>query len=261
MIKIILGALNEAQNLKILLPEICDQMQKLKLDFEIILCIDASSDDSQEIILAQKNTYPIRILDFCKEKGLGKAIKRLFLDVINNSQDEDVIISMDADNTHFPRQIEEIIDYFKQNSQTEVLILSRFCNNSKIIDFPFRRILISKTTSFLLQIVFGIKRVSGGKIKDYSSGYRAYKAYKVKELYQKLGDDFIRQNDFTHTCELLINFDKINAKFDEIGLYYDYGKKIGASKLRFFENARSLLKLMAKKMFSRLGFFTKTAIF
>jgi dolichol-phosphate mannosyltransferase len=244
MIKIILCALNEVQNLKILLPEINAQMKRINLPYQILICLDGSSDDSKEYILTQKNSYPIEILPQINEKGLGKAMKRLFLKAASTSNDNELIISMDADNTHFPSQIEDLIT----KNKGDVVILSRFCKESKMLGFPFYRILISKTTSFVMRLFFGIRDIENKKIKDYSSGYRCYRVKSIKKLIEEFGDNFITNQDFTYTCELLINLDKIGAKFQELPLHYDYSKKIGESKLRFFSNAKSLLRLIYQRI-------------
>jgi len=237
LIKIILCALNEAQNLETLLPNINREMQKIDRDYEIIICLDASNDNSEKIILAQKNSYPIRILDFLAQKGLGNAYKRVFLEIIKTANPNDIAISLDADNTHNPNQI-------------DILIVSRFCKDSKINGFPLYRFFISKTTSILLQFFFNIKKISGRKVKDYSSGYRAYKIKKLQELYKKYGENFILEKNFIYTCEILLKMSKIDAKIDEIALNYDYGRKIGKSKLKIIQNLWSLLKLIVRNTYT-----------
>ena len=249
MIKIILCALNEAQNLETLLPNINREMQKIDRDYEIIICLDASNDNSEKIILAQKNSYPIRILDFLAQKGLGNAYKRVFLEIIKTANPNDIAISLDADNTHNPNQITQIISYFEKNS-LDILIVSRFCKDSKINGFPLYRFFISKTTSILLQFFFNIKKISGRKVKDYSSGYRAYKIKKLQELYKKYGENFILEKNFIYTCEILLKMSKIDAKIDEIALNYDYGRKIGKSKLKIIQNLWSLLKLIVRNTYT-----------
>ncbi len=245
MIKIILCALNEAQNLEKLIPNIALELNKLNRDFEIIICLDGSYDNSEDLILTLKKSYPIRILNILNQKGLGVASKRLFLDVINNCDNNDIIISFDADNTHNPNQLEEIINHFEKNS-LDVLIASRFCKNSVTIGFPAYRFFISKSTSIVMQTIFGIKKINNKRLKDYSSGYRAYNINKLKQLYKTFGDNFITERNFIYTCEILLNINKIGAKFDEIALNYNYGQKIGESKLKIMQNMKSLIALILR---------------
>lgn len=256
MIKIILCALNEAQNLTDLLPNIIREVKKITSDYEIIICLDGSSDESEQIIADfQKQSYPIKIIEPQNQRGLGLAYKRIFLNIIKNCNDEDLIISLDADCTHNPSQIKDLINLCRDKN-LDLAIASRFCPDSVTNGFPLHRKLISKITSLVLQTIFPIKKVSKSNLQDYSSGYRAYKAKKLKELYKIHQDKFITEQDFIYTCEILLNIAKTDAKIEELPLIYDYDKKIGKSKLKIAKNSQGLLKLIARQL-TKKSFTTK----
>ena len=235
MIKILLCCLNEAENLQKLLPNLEREMQLVKRDFEIWFCLDGTSDASLEVIKEFSPRIKIKVLPQINQRGLGLAYKRLFLEVIADSSNSDLIITLDADSTHNPNQISSMIEHFEKNA-LDFLVASRFCGNSVMDDFPLHRQLISKSTSLLLQNIFAVKKISGEKLQDYTSGYRIYRAQKLKELFEKEKNNFITEPEFTYTCELLIKLSRVNSRFDEIAISYDYGKKIGASKLRIMRN-------------------------
>lgn len=245
MIKVIFCAFNEEDNLKQFIPNLDKELKIINQNYEIIACLDGSSDGSLELINNFQKTIPIKALPIINSRGLGIAYKRVFLDIIKNSDDQDLIISLDADNTHNPNQFKEMVDYFNDNS-LEVLVASRFCNNSTMVNFPLYRQLISKSISILLQFLFPIKRNSNGaKLQDYTSGYRIYKVKRLKELFAIYDNDFIKEPEFTYTCEFLIKLSFLkNIKIDEIALSYNYDKKIGQSKLRIFRNFYRLLILL-----------------
>lgn len=207
------------------------------------MCIDGTIDRSPRVIAEFQKSHKITILPKKNQRGLGLAYKRLFLEVIKNSADEDLIISLDADNTHNPKQLSAMIEHFRKNS-LDFLVASRFCGNSVMADFPIHRQFISKSTSLLLQNIFAIKKISGEKLQDYSSGYRIYRSEKLKKLYTKEKDNFITEPEFTYTCELLIKLARIGSRLDEIPLFYDYGKKVGKSKLRIGRNFWRLLVML-----------------
>jgi dolichol-phosphate mannosyltransferase len=243
MIKIIFCCLNEEESLKTLLPNLFKEMDLVKRDFEVIFCLDGTNDNSSSIINQFQNSYKIKILPQINQRGLGLAYKRLFLEVINNSKNDDLVISFDADNTHNPNQIGEMIKHFEKNS-LDFLVASRFCGNSVMADFPAHRQLISKSTSLLLQNIFAAKKIDGTKLQDYTSGYRIYRVKKLKELFAKEGNQFISEPEFTYTCELLIKLSRLNSRLDEIPLSYDYGKKLGKSKLRIARNFYRLIVML-----------------
>lgn len=246
LIKIIFCAYNEEQSLPEFIHNLTHELHILNREFEIIVCLDGSQDSSWEILNEAKKSHPITILEVKNQRGLGLAYKRLFLHVIENSSDDDLIISLDADNTHNPKQIKEMVEHFEKNL-LDFLVAARFCGKSVMKEFPIHRQFISKSISILLQILFPIRNISGTKLQDYTSGYRIYKTDKLKKLFAIHKDKFITEPEFTYTCELLINLSRLKPRVDEIAISYDYSKKIGKSKLRIFRNFRRLIILLMKE--------------
>ena len=246
MIKIILCAFNEAKNIQKLIPSIIHEFELMQREFEIIFCLDCSTDNSVEIIENFKNKCLITILPIDNQRGLGLAYKKAFLHVIFNAKPEDLIISFDADCTHNPSQLKNMIKVFDEKN-LDFMVASRFVNSSSIAHFPQYRKLISLSISLFLQTLFPIKN-SQNKIKDYTSGYRIYKNNILQKLYKKLATKFITETDFTCLIEILIklNQQKLLNNFEEYPIQYEYGEKIGASKLRLSRNFYRLIILSIK---------------
>ena len=190
MLKIILCAFNEEQNLQILLSDLTEQLELLQREFEIIFCLDGSNDNSLKIISLFSEKYKITILPIENQRGLGIAYKKIFKYLLNNFHDEDLIISLDADNTHNTKQIPSMIEKF-ENNKLDLLIASRFFDKSLISSFPIYRQMISKITSIILQNLFKVKNINQKNILDYTSGYRIYSSKIIKKLYEKYHDNFI----------------------------------------------------------------------
>lgn len=244
MIKIVLCALNEAQNLKKLITNLAYELRSADREFEIILCIDGSDDESFSLLSDFQKFHPLKILEVKNVRGLGPACNRVYLAAIENAQNDDLVIYLDSDNTHNPGQIHEMLEHFKAND-LDVLIASRFCDKSTMETFPLHRKFISIVASILLSNVVGLKKISGEKLLDYTSGYRIYKAEKLKKLSDLYGN-IISEPDFTSTCELILKLGRINSRIDEVPLIYDYSQKIGKSKLRIFRNSCNLFALLFK---------------
>jgi dolichol-phosphate mannosyltransferase len=246
LIKIILCAFNEAKNIEKLIPSIIHEFELMQRKFEIIFCLDCSTDNSVEIIEKFKKLCPILILPIENQRGLGLAYKKALLHVIFNSEPDDLIISFDADCSHNPSQLNQMLKIFDEKN-LDFMVASRFVDNSSISHFPYYRKFISKTISIFLQNIFPIKN-QDTKIKDYTSGYRIYKNNNLQNLYKKIGINFIQEKDFTCLIELLIKLKKYNLinNFAEFPIKYTYGDKIGASKLRLFHNFYHLIFLTLK---------------
>lgn len=245
MIKIIFCAFNEEQSLKKLLVNLTHELESAEKSFEIVVCLDGTTDNSPELLEEFQKFHPIKILPLKNERGLGLAYKRIFLDIIANSDDNDLVVSLDADNTHDVEQIPQMIQYVVENN-LDVLVASRFVDKSVMADFPKYRRTMSKAISLTLQTLFPIRKINGKKLQDYTSGYRVYRVRKLRELFDLKKDEFITEPEFTYTCELLIKLSRVKSRIDEIAISYDYGQKIGASKLRIFRNFRRLVLLIFK---------------
>ncbi len=243
LIKVIFAALNEEKNLPKLIADINSSFNYINIRYQIIICIDASNDRSFEILSELQKQYPIKILEFKNQRGLGLAFKRLIKEATLDSDDQDLVISLDADNSHACSQIAEMVKYFN-NNDLDFLVASRFCSNSSSKGFPLYRQLISKSVSILLQILFPIIKKSGGRLKDYTSGFRIYGTKILKKSLEIYGDDYIKEPEFTYTCEFLIKLAKINAIIDETPISYNYDQKIGKSKLKIGKNFLRLMILI-----------------
>ena len=90
MIKIILCAYNEEQNIRKLLTDLTQQLELLQREFEIIFCLDGSKDNSEAIISDFSKDFKINILPKENKRGLGLAYKKIFLYVLKNSNEEDL---------------------------------------------------------------------------------------------------------------------------------------------------------------------------
>jgi len=246
LIKIIICAYNEEQNLQKLLTDLTQQLELLQREFEIIFCLDGTNDNSKTIISIFSQKYKITILPESNKRGLGIAYKKAFLHVIYNCDPSDIIVSFDADFSHNPSQLKEMLGIF-ENKKLDFMVASRFVDKSSMILFPLYRKLISKSISIFLQNIFPIKN-NNNQIKDYSSGYRIYQNEILQNLHKKIGINFITEKDFTCLIEILIklNKNKLINNFEEFAIKYEYGNKIGASKLRLFYNFYRLTILSIK---------------
>lgn len=268
MIIIALAALNEATNLEKIIVEFSSEICKLQSDNNkisqrdlelkqyiphFIICIDGSSDNSQEIISKLQDVYPITLLPPQNTRGLGLAFGRIFDYFLNNYHKGDILITLDADLTHQSADLSKLMMAFKTEKH-DLIIGSRFCNGSKISGFPLFRIFISRSVAILLKILTFIITKEKSKINDYTSGYRIYKFEKLQEL-QTLAiskkESLIEEVHFTYTVEILLKLIRLKANIYEVGIDYCYKNKIGKSKLNFFNNFVGLISLILRFFFMK----------
>ena len=85
---------------------------------------------------------------------------------------------MDADFSHDPEELKEKIEFFKKN-ELDMLIASRYIDNSKIINWPLSRRILSKFANKLARMLLGVP------VSDYTNGFRFYSKKAVKLILSK----------------------------------------------------------------------------
>ena len=73
-------------------------------------------------------------------------------------------------------------------------------------------------------------------VKDYTSGYRAYRAGIIKKANNFYHKNFLQEKDFVIQLEILYKLSKFNPRTTEVPLILRYDKKYGKSKLKIVKN-------------------------
>ena len=139
---IVIPTLNESENVKKVLPKVFDTQANIA-SYEIhVLIVDGDSNDgTQETIEKLQETYSTLKIIVCKKRGLGEAYKAGFSHAIETLNPE-LIFEMDADGQHDPKMIPLFIELIQHDF--DCIIGSRFASGGQLINFSFRRKLISK---------------------------------------------------------------------------------------------------------------------
>jgi dolichol-phosphate mannosyltransferase len=237
---IVLPIYNEASSLSELLREFENLLAELKDEAEIIAVNDGSTDATPAILEEAAQTLPLHVVNHSENLGLGQAIKTGLKNALEISEDDDdVIVNMDADNTHSPRYIPEMVR--KIRAGADVVIASRYQPGSKEVGVPAMRRLISRGARMVFRVFLNLPGV-----KDYTCGYRAYRAGLVRRAMEKFGDKIITRNGFACTDEILLNFATLTDNLTEIPFVLRYDMKRGRSKMQLGLTIIETLKMLFK---------------
>ena len=173
---------NEEHQIENSIKEIKKSLDPNKYNYEIVIIDDGSTDKTADI--ARKNGVT-KIISLKRNIGLGFAFNEGRKFAYDN--DVDVLINTDADNQYKAEYIEKLIEHLK-NSKTDIVVGVR--KFDEINHF-------SKTKKFLQKLGSRVVRiVSGQKISDASSGFRAYNKDAIKRLRV--------DSNYSYTLETLI---------------------------------------------------------
>mgnify|MGYP001322646934 FL=1 len=117
---------------------------------------------------------------------------------------------MDSDFSHKPSELKRNIKKLVRE-ELDLLIGSRYLNDSKIINWPINRIIFSSLANLILEFLFQLK------INDYTNGYRFYSKKAVNILINK--KNFVSR-EFLILSETLLIFKQENLKIKEIKSFF-----------------------------------------
>ncbi|OGT09891.1 MAG: hypothetical protein A2X77_04800 [Gammaproteobacteria bacterium GWE2_42_36] len=227
MIYILLPAYNEEKSFNYLLPKLDSFFkEKLKQNYHLIVCDDGSKDGTLRELNSFQKVLSMTIIQHKINRGLGETIRDLFEKVTEMADDNDIIVRMDCDDTHEPEFIKGLID--KLNEGFDVVIASRFVEGGGQSGLSAYRAFISKSANLFMKCFFPIKG-----LKEYSSGFRAYRGKILKHAIKIYGNDFIQLKGlgFTCTLEKIVKLKMIGARFGESPFILHYDQKKSESKM------------------------------
>lgn len=105
---------------------------------------------------------------------------------------------------------------------------------------PAHRNVLSAGVGLLLRLRFGLPGV-----RDYSCGYRTYRAALLQRALAAYGVRLIESQGFVVMTELLVKLAPFSPRVVEIPLDLRYDRKVGGSKMPTMRTVAGYLRLMA----------------
>lgn len=238
-----LPAYNEEESLPSLLERIGEAFADSNLPYGVIIVNDGSRDRTEQIAEEYTLQMPIYLVNHPVNKGLGVTIRDGLREAVERGEDRDIILTMDADNTHPPGLIARMVQMIHEGC--DVVIASRFQSGSSVTGVPWNRHLLSFGARGLFTLFFPTWGV-----RDYTSGFRAYRVSVVRQAFEKYGDDFVGETGFSCMADILLKLRKMGCLFGEAPLRLRYDLKGGESKMKVFKTIGLTLKLLFRSRFS-----------
>jgi len=237
--RVVLPAYNEEASLGDLLDRIAETMVAHHLPFEVTVVDDGSADSTGEIAREAAARMPLRLLRNDPNQGLGFTIRRGLRAAAEHASPDDRIVTLDADLTQDPAYIPAMLSALDE-TPADVVIASRYQRGSGIEGVPALRRLLSYGASFAVMLVRPIRGV-----RDYSCGFRAYRAAVIQWGFQTHGDNFVSERGFACMLEIAERL-RGHATFIEVPFVLHYGAKRKESAIKILPTIRAYLRVLRR---------------
>ncbi len=189
-IAVVIPTYNEKHTLPSLIESLFEKIKPVVEDLHVVVVDDSSPDGTADLArnLAAK-FQKITVIQRPSKTGLGAAYKHGFKHVLQNL-DSNLVVQMDADNSHEPSEIAIMIDKI---SDHDFVIASRHLPGSSIIGWGVGRQIIHSVAGVIAKICAKID------IEDSTSGFRMFK----RETLEQIELDSIESDGFAFQIEVL----------------------------------------------------------
>lgn len=238
---VVLPAYNESENLPALLDGFRrTQEDAYNLDLRILVVDDASTDQTGDV--ARRGYGDLSVEVFRNEHNLGLAdtFMRGMMLAADRAGADDIILCMDADNSHSPGLTVRMLRDIREGR--DVVIASRYQPGAVVRGVPLPRRMLSYGMSILFRCLLPIEGV-----KDYSCGYRAYRAAFLKKALAEQGHNLFIGEGFSCMAGILLALRRQGAICGEVPIILRYDQKAGGSKMKVIRTIGRTLRLLARE--------------
>jgi len=162
-LSVIIPALNESENLPLCLEELSQELLDHKINHEILVVDDGSTDNTPTLLedMAVQNPA-VRFLRNDGENGFGRAV-RIGLSEFTG----DAVAIMMADRSDSPS---DLVNYWsKLQEGYECVFGSRFIKGSKVYDYPKIKLLVNRLVNTMIRYAFRIET------NDITNAFKIYR--------------------------------------------------------------------------------------
>jgi dolichol-phosphate mannosyltransferase len=222
---VIIPTYNEIENIE----SIIGAVFALPVEFDILIVDDGSPDGtgSQVELLISKFPDRLFLMKRPQKSGLGTAYIAGFKWALNRSYE--YILEMDADFSHPPAKLVELMESCASGN-ADVSVGSRYIPGGGVVNWPFLRLLLSKSASIYVQWITGMK------VKDPTAGFVCYS----RKVLEQIELDKIRFVGYAFQIEMKYNAFKLGYRIKEIPIIFPDRVK-GKSKMNILIIREALL--------------------
>lgn len=244
MIWVIFPAFNEEKVIRPTLLALWQAYRERPEPYTAVLVDDGSSDatvaEAERAVAESGGELKLQVLRHEVNRGLGAGLRTGIYWVLDHAAPDDVLVTLDADNTHPPALIPELVRRVRAGA--DLAIASRYRSGAEVHGVPGHRRALSDAGRLVFQVLYPIRGV-----RDYTCCFRAYRVPLLQRARRVYGDELCTARGFEAVMDLLLRLGPLEPRVDEMGFVLDYGERVGQSKMKVLKTIRSTIALLVRR--------------
>ncbi len=234
---IVIPTYNECENIEVIVPEIL----ALEPPFQVVVVDDNSPDGTADAVQAlASGDQRVHLIQRAGKLGFASAeIAGLRYAI---AQGTDYVIHMDADYSHHPRYLPEMVAT-AEREQADVVIGSRYVAGGGTRNWGLGRVVLSRGANAVA------RRLLGLRVDDCTSGFRCYR----RQAIETFDFDQITVDGYSYLVEMTFLFQQRGCRFAQVPIVFE-DRTRGKSKISrriIFEAMRLVLRRSGDRLLRR----------
>lgn len=215
-ITVVIPTYNEAENIRKLIPILLTLPLE---DFHIVIVDDNSPDGTGDIADAfARESKRVQVIHRPGKMGLGTAYIQGFRQAL--SQGADAVLQMDADFSHPPEKIAELVSALQDY---DLVIGSRYVKGGSVdVNWLFWRKALSAFGNYYARTILRMPT------RDITGGFRLYRAATLRAM----PIESVRSNGYIYQVEMAYIAHRLGFTIGEVPIYFAE-REWGTSKMSF----------------------------
>jgi dolichol-phosphate mannosyltransferase len=239
----LIPALDEAANVARLFADLADTRRALVshgLTLKVVLVDDGSTDGTAEVARTKAAEVDLTVVRHTSRQGPGRAFATGFEVVEPMLEDDDYVLTLEADNTSRLDLLELML--VRSREGHDVVFASPYTYGGGIVGATSSRTALSHIANSFVKEFLDIRG-----ILTVSSFYRLHRGSAIRRLQCHYGSGVVERAGFECMVELVLKMTYLRLSISEVPMVLDSARRVGKSKMRVARTGFGYLALCRHK--------------